>query len=186
MNITNNQRFQSTEEKIQKALFSLLKYRNYNDITIKEICYEAGINRSSFYAHYYDINDLMIKTEESLSKQIITIFNPQIIWNEEVFEKLFQFLFDNKIFYKAYLTTNEQTFMEKTDFKKFIEIVKFNNIDVKFPIEERIYHMAFFAGGIKAMAKSWIQTGCKESPQKMASILTNEYKTNSAYFEIKQ
>lgn len=48
MNISNNQRYQTTEEKIERALFSLLRIRKYNDISIKEICYEAGINRSSF------------------------------------------------------------------------------------------------------------------------------------------
>lgn len=183
MNTLNNQRFQSTEESIQKALFSLLRFKPYNDISIKEICYEAGINRSSFYSHYQDINDLMIKTENSLSEKISTIFNPQIVWNQEVFEKLFQFLLDNKSFYKAYLTTNEQTFMEKADFKKFIEIIKLNNIDSKFPSEEIVYHMAFFAGGIKAMAKSWIQNGCKQTPKEMSKIITNEYKINSRFFD---
>ena len=33
MNIINNQRFQSTEQKIQEALFSLLRFKKYNDIS---------------------------------------------------------------------------------------------------------------------------------------------------------
>jgi len=182
MNIVFNQRYYSTEEKIQKALFSLLKIRKYNDISIKEICYEAGINRSSFYAHYQDINDLMIKTEQKLSKNIAEIFNPREMWDEEVFVKLFRFLYENRDFYKAYLSTNEQTFMEKNDFINYIGILNKNNLDIKFKSDERIYHMAFFAGGLKALSKSWIQTGCKESPEKIAEILTNEYKVNSKFF----
>lgn len=182
MNITYNQRYQSTEEKIQKALFSLLRIRNYNDIAIKEICYEAGINRSSFYAHYQDINDLMIKTENKLSMGIMQIFKPSEEWNESVFVKLFEFLLEHKDFYKAYLGTNELTFMEKNDFINFIKLINTTDIANKFDYNERIYHMAFFAGGIKALSKSWIQTGCKESPQQMAKILTNEYKINSKYF----
>ena len=63
MNTSNNMRFQSTEEKIYKALVSLLHFRNYNDISIKELCYEAGINRSSFYAHFDDINGIITDTE---------------------------------------------------------------------------------------------------------------------------
>ena len=122
MNIIYNQRYQSTEEKIQKALFSLLRFRKYNDISIKEICYESGINRSSFYAHYQDINDLMIKTEQRLSNSIKDIFKPNKSWNEEVFVKLFEFLYLNRDFYKAYLSTNEQTFMEKNDFINFVNI----------------------------------------------------------------
>lgn len=182
MNTICNQRYQSTEDRIEKALFSLLKIRKYNDITIKEICYEAGINRSSFYAHYQDINDLMIKTEQKLSKNIVDIFNPNQVWDKQVFENLFVFLYENKIFYKCYLTSNEQTFMEKKDFMGFIQIVNQNNVAQKFLPNERFYHMAFFAGGIKALAKSWIMQDCPETPQQMAQILFNEYKINSKYF----
>ena len=183
MNIINNQRYQSTEDKIQKALFSLLSFKKYNDISVKEICYEAGINRSSFYSHYQDINDLMIKTEQNLSKEMTKIFDPQKEWNEEVFVTLFKFLYDNRCFYKSYLETNEQTFMEKNDFKDYYKVLMNNGKVANFNYSEIIYHMAFFAGGIKALSKSWIMTGCKESPEQMAKILTNEYKTNSKYFQ---
>lgn len=173
MNTNFNLRFQSTEEKIQKALFSLLKFKKYNDISIKEICYEAGINRSSFYAHYQDINDLMIKTETNLSKQISKIFNPDTFWGAEVFTSLFEFLLKNKDFYKSYLQTNEQSFMEKNDFMQY-----FNNLpkaSIAYSSSDMIYHMAFFAGGIKALAKSWIMRGCKETPEQMSKILKDEY-----------
>lgn len=185
MNISNNQRYQTTEEKIERALFSLLRIRKYNDISIKEICYEAGINRSSFYAHYDDINDLMIKTEQKLSSEIVKIFNPSERWTEQIFIKLFQFLLKNESFYKSYLESNEQTFMEVNDFTSFMKIVNRNSDACNFKEEEKIYHMAFFAGGIKALAKSWIKRGCKESPEQMAKILTNEYKVNSKYFDKK-
>ncbi len=175
MNIIFNQRYQSTEEKIQKALFSLLKFKKYNDISVKEICYEAGINRSSFYEHYEDINDLMIKTEQDLSKQIKKIFNPNEIWDSNVFEKMFEFLQKNKNFYLAYLTTNDQPFMEKKDFIDYLK--KPLNVETAYTysVKERSYHMAFFAGGLKAICKEWLIDGCKETPQKMAEILKNEY-----------
>lgn len=176
MNINYNQRYQSTEEKIQKALFSLLKFRDYNDIAIKEICYEAGIHRSSFYAHYQDINHLMMSIEKKLSNSIIKIFDPSVMWNQQTFVKLFEFLKENKNFYKAYLKTSEQTFMEKNDFMNFVNKMGENNMSLIYSSDEIIYHMAFFAGGIKAMSKSWIMTGCKETPEQMAKILTNEYK----------
>lgn len=174
MNINFNQRYLSTEQNIQNALFSLLGFREYNNISIKEICYEAGINRSSFYAHYQDINDLMMKVEQNLSKSISQIFNPKEEWDELVFVKLFEFLLKNKNFYKAYLSTNEQTFMEKNDFVKYIDLMN-KNFSTKYSQDEKLYHMAFFAGGLKAICKSWIQRDCKETPQQMAKIISNEY-----------
>ena len=175
MNTNYNERYKSTEEKIQRALFSLLRIRHYNDIAIKELCYEAGINRSSFYAHYQDINDLMVKIEQKLSKDIMEIFKPNIEWNKEVFTKLFEFLYKNRDFYKAYLETNEQTFMEQNDFINYIKLLNYSKKISKLNQNEVIYHMAFFAGGLKAIAKSWIKTGCKETPEEMSRILREEY-----------
>lgn len=176
MNIIYNQRFQSTQEKLQNALFSLLKFRRYNDISIKELCYEAGVNRSTFYAHYQDINDLMIKTEQNLSNVIKGIFKPNQEWNEEVFENLFNFLYKNKHFYYAYLNSNDQPFMEKKDFLDFFKLVDNYKIKYDYPKSEIVYHMAFFAGGLKAICKNWLQTGCKETPKQISKIITNEYR----------
>lgn len=182
MNIVYNQRYQSTEEKIQNALFSLLKYKKYNDVSIKEICYEAGINRSSFYAHYLDINDLMIKTEQSLSKNIKDIFVLDKVWDNDVFEKMFEFIYKNKTFYNAYLNTNEQPFMERNDFLSFFHLLVKTDKNNYVSEKEIIYHMAFFAGGLKAICKSWIQTGCKETPKQMTKIIQDEYTLATKHF----
>lgn len=98
------------------------------------------------------------------------------MWSETVFASLFDFLYQNRDFYNAYLDSNEQMFMEKNDFINFINIVGKNNRGDEFAQEEMIYHMAFFAGGLKAIAKSWIKRDCKETPVQMIKIITNEYK----------
>lgn len=65
MNKISNMRAQATKDKIQRALIYLLKRKPFDQIFVKDICTIACINRSSFYEHYQDINDLMIKTEAS-------------------------------------------------------------------------------------------------------------------------
>lgn len=183
MNKSNNIRFVETDQKIKTALFSLLAKKKYNDVSIKEICEKAGINRSSFYAHYDDINDLMLKTERTLSLKIAKIFDPQIKWTNEIFVELFEFLYENRDFYRSYLCANEQMFMEVSDFKNFVGALNDNCNNLGFDETERIYHMAFFAGGIKALVKSWISSGCKETPEQLAQILKNEYVVNSRNFK---
>lgn len=181
MNILFNQRYQSTEDKIQRALFSLLRIRKDVNISIKELCYEAGINRSSFYAHYEDINDLMIKTEQSLSMGIANIFSINKAWDENTFVQLFEFLYKNRDFYRAYFMADERMFMER-DFSQYLKAIRQNNKAIDFDASEEIYHIAFFAGGLKAMAKSWILNNCHQTPEQMAKILTNEYRVNAKYF----
>ena len=48
---------------IRRAFAELMRRKPIQDITIKELCGQAGINRGTFYAHYKDIYDLREQME---------------------------------------------------------------------------------------------------------------------------
>jgi AcrR family transcriptional regulator len=47
---------------MDEALITLLEKKDFEYITIKEICDTAGVNRSTFYLHYENISDLLRET----------------------------------------------------------------------------------------------------------------------------
>ena len=47
-----------TKKMIEDALVNLLKTNNLDEITVKELCFEAKVNRSTFYNNFYDIYDI--------------------------------------------------------------------------------------------------------------------------------
>lgn len=59
MNIKNNQRFRNMDTKLKAAVLELLKEMDFDKITVKMICKKAEVNRSTFYAHYADIYDVI-------------------------------------------------------------------------------------------------------------------------------
>lgn len=59
MNTKNNQRFKDTEIRMQSVMLELMKYMEFEKITVKKICEKAQVNRSTFYAHFIDINDML-------------------------------------------------------------------------------------------------------------------------------
>lgn len=59
MNTKNNQRFQDMDIRLKSALLELMKDSDFEKITVKQICEKAQVNRSTFYAHYTDIYDIM-------------------------------------------------------------------------------------------------------------------------------
>lgn len=61
-----DQRTQLTRSLIRQAFTGLLQQKPLQHITVKELCQKAGINRSTFYAHYVDIYDLLAKVEEDM------------------------------------------------------------------------------------------------------------------------
>lgn len=176
MNTFKNVRYKTTEEYIEKALIRLLARKEYNKIFIKDICEEAGINRSSFYAHYADINDLMIQYEEKIAKKIGDIFKKDNEYNVEAYTKLFEFIKVNKIFYKAFLQTSD-LFVERGMFGRFknslMDFARKNNY--YFINNEMDYGFCFFSAGLKSICERWLHNNCKESPEEMAKLIVKEY-----------
>ena len=59
MNIRNNQRFRDMDKKLKTTFLDLLNTMEFEKITVKIICEKAQVNRSTFYAHYSDIYEIM-------------------------------------------------------------------------------------------------------------------------------
>jgi len=176
MNIKNNSRYKMSSDKIETAFLTLILNHKYEDITISEICKQAEINRSTFYCHYDDINDLVIKIESKFAKSMAGIFNFGERRTHEAFVEMFTFVKDNKYFYKAFLNIPYATLAEKNTKIEVLENIGENsNIDKSNKIGI-FYRASFFGAGIKEMCRIWLERDCEESPEEMASLLLEEYK----------
>ena len=51
-------KYYNTALLMDEALLSLLENKEYEFITVTEICKKAGVNRSTFYLHYQNINHI--------------------------------------------------------------------------------------------------------------------------------
>lgn len=180
MNTKNNSRYKISSDKIETAFLTLLLNHRYEDITISQICNQADINRSTFYCHYSDINDLIIKIENKFAKSTANIFNFGERQTHEAFVEMFTFVKENKYFYKAFLNIPYATLAESNT---KIEVLK--NIGEKSDIDKTktlsiFYRASFFGAGIKEMCRIWLERNCLESPEEMATMLLDEYKNRDS------
>ena len=67
-----DRRKEYTKRVIRESVFKLLKKKRLSDITVKEICEDADVNRATFYRNYLDIFDLYEKIEEDLTAEALT------------------------------------------------------------------------------------------------------------------
>ena len=179
MNIKNNSRYKVSSEKIETAFLSLILNHKYEDITASQICKQAGVNRSTFYCHYNDINDLIIKIEGKFAKGMASIFNYGERQTHEAFIEMFTFVRDNKYFYKAFLNIPYATNAEVTIKSNILSRIKESDSAIIGSDVEVFYRASFFGAGIKEICRIWLERDCKETPQQMAELLLNEY-TNRA------
>lgn len=169
MNITNNKRRKESQEKIEKVFVRLIQKKNIDEISVSTICEMAGVNRSTFYANYIDIYDLVEKVKAKMADDFAEF---QLANNSKHdpagYLNLFQNVKDNQIFFKTYFKLESIS----------ITPVSVYNIDLaeKYYKNKYIdYHIEFFRAGLNAIIKKWLNSGCKESPEEMVKIITDEY-----------
>lgn len=175
MNTKNNKRYKISNEKIETTFLALILNHNYEEITISQICKLANINRSTFYAHYDDINDLIIKIESKFAKGMASIFNYGLRQTHDAFIEMFTFVKKNKYFYKAFLSIPYQTLAETNIKSNVLSNIKENNSNLINNDIEVYYRASFFGAGIKELCRLWLERDCQESPEDMAKLLYKEY-----------
>jgi len=73
-NLDNRVRY--TKMVLQQALLKILKKKQIDKVSIKELCEEAKVNRGTFYLHYSTPNDLLMEIEQQFIEENMAMFSP--------------------------------------------------------------------------------------------------------------
>lgn len=177
----------NTAIKMDEALLCLLERKDFEYITIKEICQKAQVNRSTFYLHYQNTSELLEETIEYINKKFLSFF---AINEDDIAEKIQNGLIEDLIFVTSTYLTPYLTFIKEYQriFKAAIkqpsvmcseEIYKnmfcniFNPIMERmgFPVSERTYIIAFYINGIVAIIQEWLKSNCQDSIDNITNII---------------
>ncbi|MBQ6334834.1 MAG: TetR/AcrR family transcriptional regulator C-terminal domain-containing protein [Erysipelotrichaceae bacterium] len=179
MNKTNNQRRKETISAIRKAYMDLVISRSDIDtISVSDVCKKAGINRTTFYAIYEDLDDLKETIERWMIEEFLSSFQneTQTLRHSFDFTTLFRSIKENQIFYKIYFKLN-------FDFKSVFVKNEPTQIWTRYFTDESTikYHIEFFSAGITAIIQMWLNEGCPGDPERMSNIIVEEYQKNNNY-----
>ena len=182
----NESKYFNTAKKMNDALIALLETKEYEYITIKEICHIANVNRSTFYLHYSNMNDLLEETIESLNLSFNSHFkskeNESTIISKENIEDLLlinddnlipylNFIKENKNIYKV-LKTHPQLFNTNKTYdqmfrKLFVPIMNRFGLDEKW----HKYLMDFYISGLTSIVFDWVYDDCKIPVQEVSDFI---------------
>lgn len=62
-----------TEGLLKKSLLFLIQTKPIGSITVKELCAHAGINRTTFYAHYSSVQEILESIQNELIDELTKI-----------------------------------------------------------------------------------------------------------------
>lgn len=71
----NESKYFNTSLKMNDALISLLRKKDFEYITVKDVCEEAKVNRSTFYLHYDNTFELLEEVIERLNSSFSNHLN---------------------------------------------------------------------------------------------------------------
>lgn len=176
-------KYYNTALLMNEALLLLLEKKDYEFITVTEICKKAGVNRSTFYLHYETMDDLLYETIEMINKRFQYAFNNEVIKpNNLQKEDLYlitdvylipylSFIKENKKIYKLihekpFIFGNQKAFKDMYDRLFSIILDKFGVSE-----KDKEYIFAYFSYGLVAIVQKWIENNCDDEIEKMASLM---------------
>lgn len=184
----------NTAVKMDKAFLDLLAEKDFEYITVKDICKRAGVNRSTFYLHYETVADLLDESVAYMSNGFLKYFSENDIGSKINNSPLDELMFikpDYIIPYLSYIKDNKKLFQTAVlhsgtlqldkNYKKLFECV-FSPILMRFDVPENEWHytMAFYINGIIALVMEWLKKDCRESIEDIADIIIRNIKSTES------
>lgn len=186
-------RFNNTAIKMNNALFRLLEEKDFRNITVTEICQKAGVNRSTFYAHYDNLMDLLEETEERFLFDFLSHFksnettdNRSGISEEEILFITPKYLLP----YLEFARKNRKLFIT---YLKHIKEFRINDIyhylikNIFIPILKKhgitdeiliSYYAKYYLTGINAITMNWLERDCSDDINLVCQIIIKCVKQN--------
>ncbi len=172
-----DRRIRRTKALLTDAFLSLLKTKSFNDITVKELCETADVNRGTFYLHYKDIYEMMERLEEEIVtrfEEVLTLHTPEELGSDpnELLYDLFVFIAEHADLCQTLLGQyGDISFLMKI---KSIFHDRFWNVWLHtFYEEDRSryeYSYNFIVSGCIGLIETWLSLGHRESPEEMAAL----------------
>ncbi len=176
----------STASRMDEALIECLEKKDFEYITVKEICEKAGINRSTFYLHYETIADLLNECVEYTNNKCFQRYSSEladikkrltsehledlIFISPEYLRPYFEFVRENKRLFKVALSHPASLNAEGTFRQLFANI--FSPVLDRFHLagQDKSYIIMFYIGGLIAIVKEWIGKDCADPIEQIVDI----------------
>ena len=185
----NESKYFNTAIRMDEALITLLEKKDFEYITIKEICDTAGVNRSTFYLHYENTFDLLQETARYILDQHYAYYSSDtkgiterfvncelrdlVFITSEYLTPYLNFIKDNQRIFKVSIKQFNSLNMGDVYGRMFDNI--FNPILERFhiPENERSYMMKFYLTGVYAIVMEWLDNNCSDDMETVTQVITD-------------
>lgn len=173
---------------MDEALIVLLEKKDFEYITVKELCVKAGVNRSTFYLHYETMADLLDETVFFVNREFAEYYEKDQVEivqrisdckpeelcfiNKEYLLPYLKFVKEHKKLF-AVMVKKARLFQAEQTFDKLFKYVFSPILDrFNYPEDRKRFVISFYLNGLTAVITEWIKADCEKSYDEMLEIVT--------------
>ncbi|MBT2668677.1 TetR/AcrR family transcriptional regulator [Bacillus sp. ISL-4] len=162
-----------TKKNLFNKLLQLLQTYDFNDITVTKLCEHSEINRSTFYTHYSNIDDLfethMIEIMNKLNEEYKMAYNRIYLLEKAGLTNVFQHILDNRDFYDILFSEKIPTKFTLLFIQHYMQLPKeIISKTVRSEIDYELYY-TFCASATIGIINHWRKTGYAKSALEMST-----------------
>lgn len=183
-----DRRVKLTKQIIKESLIELMREHPISRVSVKMLCETADINRSTFYAHYTDIYDLLRQIQQKVILELTeyvsqgTFLEPSNL-TVQVMSQILTYAKENSELFKVLLSENgDFTFQNNIMLLAQQKIINEHHTMKNLDKRTSEYLQLFVITGALNVLEKWLKDGMQESTQNMAELCsTLLYKGLSGY-----
>jgi AcrR family transcriptional regulator len=169
-----------TRKVLQDSLLELLAKKPITGISITEICINADINRTTFYAHYRDQYDLLRQIEETpiiYVESLIKKYEDKQTKRDvlQMLEEILQSIADNSNSFQVLLSENGDPYFQKKLFRRFTYGKQMMEYSERISGNKATaeYYSIFVINGAVGFIQHWLKNNMSIPVPELAKMLIN-------------
>ena len=173
-----------TERILEGTLLELMKTRKLNDISVKQLVAECGMNRKTFYYHYGSIADMIMDVLERELRTAVAHRTLPSNWkeggaaalnylrmNRAMMQNIYASVYWPEI--KIGLNRLLNECVDSNIGEAYNIFLDQNNGDAALPAGSYNYILRFYSGATMALVEQWFVDGMKETGEEYIELFDN-------------
>ena len=172
-----------TKVAIKTALSQLLQEVGFEQLTVRQLCQRAGINRGTFYLHYEDKYQMIDSLKSEIISQLssYSMFEAENEYPQKLMIAKFHILRTNERLINALTRSHYIDFREAI--REYITTIILSDkqkgatqrfLEENFHIPQK-YALEIFLSSVEGIISLWIAGGAQEEPEELTDIILTTY-----------
>ncbi len=165
-----DRRVQYTKRALRDALVKLMRKSHISKVSVKALCDEADVNRSTFYAHYRNQYDLLAQIEAEALADLRKYLLEDMPRTRNVV-KILEYAQANASLFIMLLEESEGEFQRQImELAHLVDLRMNDRADADID-DKAEYRYLFAVTGALGVLTQWLKKGTPQSPAEMSALL---------------